>query len=217
MGVVYRAIDTRLNRTVALKVIAPDVIADPHRKRRFVREARAASALSHPNIVTVYDIGEIDGVDFIAMELVSGQSARPADSQRRPAARAHVEMPSRCDGTRGRARGRHRSPRHQAGEHHGDRHRAREGARFRACKAFRSNRRSGSRPSRRRSRAKRASCLARWPTCRPSRRRAFRLTIAPTSSRLAPCCMKWSRAAGVRRRDLDRHTRGDLERAAAAG
>ena len=74
MGVVYRAIDARLNRSVALKVIAPEVSADPQRKQRFVREARAASALTHPNIVTIYDIGEAEGVDFIAMELVSGQS-----------------------------------------------------------------------------------------------------------------------------------------------
>jgi serine/threonine protein kinase len=74
MGIVYRATDSRLNRTVALKVIAPDAIADPERKQRFLREARAASALSHPNIVTIHDIGEADGVDFLVMELVSGQS-----------------------------------------------------------------------------------------------------------------------------------------------
>jgi eukaryotic-like serine/threonine-protein kinase len=74
MGVVYRAFDAHLNRTVALKVIAQDVVADPQRKQRFVREARAASSLSHPNIVTIHDIGEADGVDFIVMELVSGQS-----------------------------------------------------------------------------------------------------------------------------------------------
>ena len=76
MGVVYRATDSRLNRTVALKVIAPDAIADADRKHRFIREARAASALSHPNIVTIHDIGEVDGVDFLVMELVSG---RPLD------------------------------------------------------------------------------------------------------------------------------------------
>jgi dienelactone hydrolase len=74
MGVVYRATDTRLNRTVALKVIAPDAIADRDRKLRFLREARAASALSHPNIVTIHDIGDADGVDFLVMELVSGRS-----------------------------------------------------------------------------------------------------------------------------------------------
>src|SRR5439155_12363840 len=76
MGVVYRATDSRLNRTVALKVIAPGAIADPDRKHRFLREARAVSALSHPNIVTIHDIGEVDGVDFLVMVLVSG---RPLD------------------------------------------------------------------------------------------------------------------------------------------
>ena len=69
MGVVYRATDQHLNRHVALKVIAQAVSADPQRQQRFVREARAAAALAHPNIVTIFDVGEADGVDFIAMEL----------------------------------------------------------------------------------------------------------------------------------------------------
>jgi hypothetical protein len=73
MGVVYRAVDSRLNRTVALKVITADAVADPERKRRFIREARAASALNHPNIVTIHDIDEAGGVDFLVMELVSGR------------------------------------------------------------------------------------------------------------------------------------------------
>src|SRR5471030_3562 len=74
MGVVYCATDSRLSRIVALKVIASDAFADPDRKRRFITEARAASALNHPNIVTVHDIDEADGVDFLVMELVAGQS-----------------------------------------------------------------------------------------------------------------------------------------------
>jgi serine/threonine protein kinase len=74
MGVVYRAVDSRLNRTIALKVIASDAVADPDRKRRFIREARAASALNHPNIVTIHEIDEVDGVDFLVMELVDGQT-----------------------------------------------------------------------------------------------------------------------------------------------
>ena len=73
MGVVYRAVDARLNRQVALKVVTPESVADPARKQRFIREARTASALNHPNIVTIHDIGEVDGVDFLVMELVSGQ------------------------------------------------------------------------------------------------------------------------------------------------
>jgi Tol biopolymer transport system component len=74
MGEVYRAKDTRLNRTVAIKVLPSEKMADPERKRRFIQEARAASALNHPNIVTIYDINTDDGVDFIVMEYVSGKT-----------------------------------------------------------------------------------------------------------------------------------------------
>ncbi len=56
MGVLYRALDTRLDRTVAIKILRPDAVGDPQRKRCFVQEAKAASALNHPNIVTIYDI-----------------------------------------------------------------------------------------------------------------------------------------------------------------
>jgi serine/threonine-protein kinase len=74
MGVVYKAQDTKLKRTVALKVLPPDRVADPNRKRRFIQEARAASALNHPNIITIYDIDEAEGVHFIAMEYVAGKT-----------------------------------------------------------------------------------------------------------------------------------------------
>jgi len=72
MGVVYKARDTQLNRFVALKLLPSDKIADPERRRRFIQEARAASSLSHPNIVTIYEISQVDGADFIAMEFVAG-------------------------------------------------------------------------------------------------------------------------------------------------
>jgi serine/threonine protein kinase len=74
MGVVYKARDSRLKRFAALKVLPPEKVTDPERKQRFVQEARSASALNHPNIVTVYDIGQSDGVDFIAMEYVEGST-----------------------------------------------------------------------------------------------------------------------------------------------
>jgi serine/threonine protein kinase len=76
MGVVYKARDTHLNRFVALKMLPPDRVADPARKARFVQEAKAASALNHPNIVTIHDISSDSGIDFLVMEYVAG---RPLD------------------------------------------------------------------------------------------------------------------------------------------
>jgi eukaryotic-like serine/threonine-protein kinase len=73
MGAVYRAVDTHLDRPVAIKVLPSDKVADPERKGRFVQEAKAASALRHPNIVVVHDIASDLGLDFIVMELVEGQ------------------------------------------------------------------------------------------------------------------------------------------------
>jgi serine/threonine protein kinase len=74
MGVVYKARDTHLDRFVAIKVLPTERVADPERKHRFVLEAKAASALNHPNIVTVHDIDQSDGIDFIAMEYVEGRT-----------------------------------------------------------------------------------------------------------------------------------------------
>jgi serine/threonine protein kinase/tetratricopeptide (TPR) repeat protein len=74
MGEVYRCRDTRLQRTVAVKILPRDRMSDPERKRRFLQEARSASALNHPNIVAVYDISNFNGMDFLVLEYVSGKT-----------------------------------------------------------------------------------------------------------------------------------------------
>jgi Tol biopolymer transport system component len=74
MGVVYRARDTRLGRTVAIKVLPPGLAADPERRRRFEREARAVAALEHPHICVLHDIGSENGVDFLVMEHLAGET-----------------------------------------------------------------------------------------------------------------------------------------------
>ncbi len=78
MGIVYRARDTQLDRFVALKVLPPDRVSDVERQRRFVQEAKAASALNHPNIVTIHDIATDQGVTFMAMELIEGKTLTEA-------------------------------------------------------------------------------------------------------------------------------------------
>jgi len=74
MGEVFRATDTRLHRSVAIKILPHDKVADADRKRRFLQEARAASALNHLNIVTMYDIASDGAVDYLVMEYVPGKS-----------------------------------------------------------------------------------------------------------------------------------------------
>jgi serine/threonine protein kinase len=83
MGEVYLACDTKLGRKVALKLLPPRHTSDPARIKRFEREARAASSLNHPNIITIYDIGQVEGKHFIAGEFVDGQTLRELCGQGR--------------------------------------------------------------------------------------------------------------------------------------
>src|SRR5262249_1175143 len=76
MGEVYLAQDTRLDRKVALKILPKEVAADPDRMRRFEQEARAASGLNHPNIVTIYEIDQTSSIHFIAAEFIQGATLR---------------------------------------------------------------------------------------------------------------------------------------------
>jgi len=74
MGEVYKARDTRLNRTVAVKILPQSLLAGPFRRQRFEREARAISALQHPNVCTLYDIGSHDGTEYLVMEYLEGET-----------------------------------------------------------------------------------------------------------------------------------------------
>jgi serine/threonine protein kinase len=76
MGAVYKAYDKKLHRVIALKLLPPEYISQQDRRRRFLQEARAASALNHPHILTVYEVGEDDGKPYIAMEYVEGETLR---------------------------------------------------------------------------------------------------------------------------------------------
>src|SRR5947208_4304116 len=76
MGEVYLALDTELDRKVAIKILPADVATNQDRMRRFTQEAKAAAALNHPNIAHIYEIGEHDGVNFIAMEFIDGHTLR---------------------------------------------------------------------------------------------------------------------------------------------
>src|SRR5258705_3969994 len=89
MGEVYLAEDAQLRRRVALKILPGDLASNKDRMRRFIQEAQAAAGLNHPNIAHIYEIGEADGVNFIAMEFVDGLTLREL-IHGRPTKLAHV-------------------------------------------------------------------------------------------------------------------------------
>ena len=103
MGEVYRARDTRLGRELALKRLQPELAASEDRKRRFEREARAASALNHPHIVSVFDIGEENGALYIAMELVEGRTLREANADEPLSLRKLLDLAVQAASALGRA------------------------------------------------------------------------------------------------------------------
>jgi hypothetical protein len=107
MGEVYRARDWRLGRIVAIKVLRHDLVADPDRIERFEREARSASALNHPNIVTIHDVGVDGSTSYIAMEFSSLLRTRPSRCRRAPSTPRSSEygMPSGSRATVGLAPG----------------------------------------------------------------------------------------------------------------
>src|SRR6516164_4537163 len=87
MGVVYKARDTHLDRFVAIKVLPPEKTTEAERKRRFLQEAKAASALNHPNILHVYDVETAGDLDFIAMEYFEGQTLADLIGRKGPSVR----------------------------------------------------------------------------------------------------------------------------------
>ena len=195
MGVVYKARDSHLDRFVALKVLPADKVADVERKRRFVQEARSASALNHPNIVTIHDISEADGTVFIVMEYVAGKALAdliPRHGMRLGEALKHA-VPI-ADAL---------AAAHAAGIVHRDfkpgnvmvgsdgRVKVVDFGLAKLAEAARSARTTSRRRPGTGRRRRRACWWGRPGTCRRSRRRARRSTRVPTSSPSGRCSTRW--------------------------
>ena len=120
MGEVYRARDLRLDRTVALKVLASTLAGSEAFRERFDREARSIAALSHPNICTLHDVGRQDGIDYLVMEFLDGETlaariARQGSVAGRPGAACRCRSTRRCASEPSSpTRWRHASRRHRA-------------------------------------------------------------------------------------------------------
>ncbi len=129
MGVVYKARDLRLDRFVCIKILRPEQLKDESRKQRFIQEAKSASSLNHPNIITIHEIDRADGIDFMVMEFVAGKTLEQSiPGGGMPVVDVlRVRHPHR-PGARRRGSGRHHPSRHQAGQHHGGRQRSRQSA-----------------------------------------------------------------------------------------
>jgi serine/threonine protein kinase len=163
MGEVYRARDSRLGRHVAIKVLRADRTGDEARRRRFVQEARTASALNHPHIATIYDLSSADGIDFIVMEYVDGP---PLSTLVRSGMRMDEVLRVAIDVADALSRGSSKRP---------------PPSTPRTTPPPRASRR---RPQRRR-------WPVRPATCRQSRPPADRSTRAATSSASARCSTRW--------------------------
>ena len=121
MGEVYRAHDSRLDRTVAIKILPASFAADDDRLKRFAQEARAAAALNHPNILSIFDIGDDHGTTYVVSELLEGETLRARLQKAALPLRKAIELcAANRAWTRGRAREGHRASRPEAGKpvHH---------------------------------------------------------------------------------------------------
>ena len=181
MGVVYRAVQRGLERVVALKVIAPELLDDEDVRARFLAEARAAASVDHPNVIPVHDAGEDDGIAYIAMRYVAGDDLRSLvrrGGALDPAEAAEHRRPGRRRAGRDPPR-RLRAPRRQAREPARRRRAPRLPDRLRARQGRCSRAPGGRAP---------ASGWGRSTTSRRSRSAAGGSTRAPTCTRSAACC-----------------------------